>query len=251
MRLLKTAALIFIGVSSNIATAALTLTTTEPDVVVYSGPGEQFRALRVLPNKQEIKASSTIVSSASGRFYRVVVQLGPNQKSIGFIAITAAIKVGAENDEDSDDLTKYGAVALVSKAVQFTYASFKDKNYAFTLGYVHYLSPGFYIKGFAGQWAAPLANAALAGAEIGNDALLVGSVSGFVSYSAGIFAPDSQGAIFAGSTSLNTLMLAALGLRYNLEGIASVAIGLTQGAAYNQNNSMISTGIQASLEVGL
>ncbi len=230
--------------------AALTLSTTEPDVPVYSGPGERFRVLAILPINTEIKASNEIVSSEAGRFYRVLVKLGEKQKAIGFIPANGPIKVGGE-DEDEDDLSKYGAVALISKAAQVTFSSFRDKQSLWTVGYMHYLSPGFYTKGFAGQWVTPVGNGSVIGGEIGNDSLLVGSVSGFVSYGLGIFSPGANNTIFPGSSNLNVFMNATLGVRYNIEGFASIAIAGAQAAMYNQNNSLVSTGIQASLEVGL
>lgn len=228
----------------------MTLTTTEEDIQVYSGPGERFRVLAVLPNKTEIKASNSIVTSQAGRFYRVVVKLGENQRAIGFIPVNAQIRVGGE-DQDEDELSKYGAVSLISKAIQITFTSYRDKQSAYTIGYMHYLSPGFYVKGDAGQWITPLASGNFFGGEIGNDALLAGPVSGFVSYRMGIFMPGAAGSFFAGSSSYNIMMNAAVGVRYNLEGFASFALGGTQAVIYNQNNSLVATGVQLSLEVGL
>lgn len=230
--------------------AAMTLTTGEDDIQVYSGPGERFRVLAILPNKTEIKASNQIVTSSAGRFYRVIVKLGENMRSIGFIPVSAQMRIGGE-DQDEDELSKYGAVALISRAVQITFSSYRDKQNFYSLGYMRYLSPGFYVKGVAGQWVTPVASGNMFGGEIGNDALLAGSVSGFVSYGLGAFMPSAAGAIFDGSTSYNVMMNAALGIRYNLEGFASIAIAGTQAAIYNANNSLVATGIQASLEVGL
>lgn len=232
------------------ALAALTLSTTAPDVPVYSGPGERFRVLAVLPINTEIKAANEIVSSEAGRFYRVVVKLAEKQRAIGFIPANGPIKVGGE-DEDEDDLSKYGAVALISKAAQVTFSSFRNQQSLWTVGYMHYLSPGFYTKGFFGQWGTPLANGSVFGGEIGNDSLLVGSISGFVTYGIGLFSPSADGTVFVGSSKLNIFMNATLGVRYNIEGFASIAIAGAQAAIYNQNNSLVSTGIQLSLEVGL
>lgn len=243
-------AIVFVGCNPSIAMAALTLSTTAPDVPVYSGPGERFRVIAVLPLNTEIKAANEIVSSEAGRFYRVLVKLGEKQRAIGFIPANGPIKVGGE-DEDEDDLSKYGAVALISKAAQVTFSTFRDQQSLWTVGYMHYLSPGFYTKGFVGQWVTPIANGSVIGGEIGNDSLLVGSVSGFVSYGLGVFSPGADNTIFAGSSKLNVFMNATLGIRYNIEGFASIAIAGAQAAMYNQNNSLISTGIQASLEVGL
>ncbi len=228
----------------------MTLTTIEEDIQVYSGPSERFRVLAVLPNKTEIKASNSIVTSQAGRFYRVVVKLGENQRAIGFIPVNAQIRVGGE-DQDETELSKYGAVSLISKAAQVTFSSYRDKQSAYTVGYMHYLSPGFYVKGALGQWITPVTTGNFAGGEIGNDALLAGPVSGFVSYGMGIFMPSEANGVFAGSTAYNIMMNAAFGVRYNLEGFASFAIAGTQTAIYNSNNSLVATGLQVSLEVGL
>jgi hypothetical protein len=232
------------------ANAAMTLMTIEDDIQVYSGPGERFRVLATLANKTEIKASNSIVTSQAGRFYRVVVKLGENQRAIGFIPVNAQIRVGGE-DQDEDELSKYGAVSLISKAIQITFASYRDKQSAYSVGYMHYLSPGFYVKGNVGQWITPFTSGNFGGAEIGNDALLAGPVSGFVSYNLGIFMPSAANGIFDGSTAYNMMMNASLGIRYNLEGFASFAIAGTQAVIYNQNNSYVATGVQVSLEVGL
>lgn len=232
------------------AQAAMTLTTNEDNVTVYSGPGERFRVLAVLPIKTELKASSQITTSGAGRFYRVVVKLGEKQRAIGYIPINAPIRLGGE-DLDEDELSKYGSVALINRAVQITFSSLRDKQSLYTLGYMHYFSPGFYAKGSVGQWLTPTDTGSFAGGEIGNDSLLAGSVSGFVSYGLGLFSPSANDAIFVGSTKLNVIMNATVGIRYNLEGFASIAVGGQQTVIYNANNSLVSTGIQASLEVGL
>lgn len=236
--------------TSSIARAALTLSTLEDNVPVYTGPSERFRLLAVLPAKTEIKAANQIVSSDAGRFYRVVVKLGENIKGVGFIPVNAPVKVGGE-DEDEDDFSKYGPVALISRAAQVSFGNYKDKQAMWTAGYMHYLSPGFYGKGMVGQWITPTTNASLLGAEIGNDSLLFGSTSGFVSYGLGLLSPGNDNTLFSGSAKLNVFMNATLGLRYNIEGFASIAVAGSQVAFYNQNNSMVSNGIQLSLEVGL
>ncbi|MDX9732352.1 MAG: hypothetical protein RBT63_11315 [Bdellovibrionales bacterium] len=240
---------IFVFFSSH-AYAAMTLTTLADDIQVYSGPGERFRVIATLPDKTEIKAAEEIVNSRAGRFYKVLVRKGDDHRAIGFIPINAPIRIGGV-DEDEDELSKYGAIALISKAAQVTFSSLKDKQTLWTVGYMHYLSPGFYAKGFGGQWTTPITDAFVAGAELGNDSLLFGSVSGFVSYGIGIFSPNAENEIFAGSKKLNILMTATLGFRYNLEGFASFGVAVIQSAIHNPNNSLLSTGAQLSLEVGL
>lgn len=237
-----------LGIES--AHAAMTLTTGEEGIQVYSGPGERFRVLAVLPIKTEIKAANQIVTSSAGRFYRVLIKLGENQRAIGFIPVNTQMRVGGE-DQDEDELSKYGAVALISRAAQVTFSALKDRNNFYSVGYMHYLSPGFYIKGTAGQLTSTGSSGNVFGGEIGNDSLLAGSVSGFVSYGLGLFMPNAADSFFAGSTNLNVMMNATIGIRYNLEGFASFAVGGQQIAIYNQNNSFVTTGVIASLEVGL
>lgn len=253
MNILIAALLVFVidaTFNASRANAALTLSALSDNVPVYTGPSERFRLLTVLPAKAEVKAANQIVTSDAGRFYRVVVKLGENMKGVGFIPVNAPIKVGGE-DEDEDDLSKYGAVALISRAAQVTFGNYRDKQSMWTAGYMHYLSPGFYGKGMVGQWITSTTNASLVGAEIGNDSLLVGSFSGFVSYGLGLLSPGNDNTLFAGSAKMNIFMNATLGVRYNIEGFASVALAGTQVAFYNQNNSMVSNGVQLSLEVGL
>lgn len=230
--------------------AGMTLATTDEDVMVYSGPGEQFRVLAVLPVKSEVKASNKIVSSKAGRFYRVIVNLSETIKAAGFIPVNAPVKIGGE-DIDEDELSKYGAVALISKAGQVSYAIFKDRQSLLTIGYMHYLSPGFYVKGFGGQWTAADTSATVGGAEIGNDALLVGNVSAYVSYGMGVATPSDPDVLFAGAQSMNLFMSGGFGLRYNFEGFASFAAGLSEAAIFNQNNSLVTTGFQISMEISL
>lgn len=228
------------------AWAGMILATTEDDVMVYTGPGEQFRVLAILPAKAELKASNKIVSSKAGRYYHVIVNIDDKTKAAGFIPVNAPVKIGGE-DIDEDELSKYGAVALINRAAQITYTSIRNQQSLWTIGYIRFLSPGFYIKGLAGQWLTTESSATVAAAEMGNDALLFGSVSGYVAYSLGLI----NGSLFTGSQSLNIFMNGSIGLRYNFEGFASFGLGATQVAAINQNASLVSTGLQLTMEIGL
>jgi len=231
------------------ALAAVTLTVLEDEVVAYSGPGEKYRPLAVLSANTELRASSKVFESAQGRFYKVIVPTGEKQRAVGFVSVSASVRLSGA--EDNVDLEKFGVVALVDSAVQFSYASLKDRQSLWTVGYMNYLSPGFYVKAFAGQWLAPSAQGTLGGGEIGNDALLFGAVSGFVQYQVGALSTGAKDSFFAGSTPLNVFMGAGAGLRYNLGGVASIAIGINQVAIYNANNSLVSNGLLMSLEAGL
>lgn len=152
---------------------------------------------------------------------------------------------------EDDDLTKYGDVALIDKAFQISFSLLRDQASIWTLGYMKYVKPGFYVKGFAGQFSAPASKATLLGGEVGNDSLLVGNISGLVSYDLGVFSPSDTNTVFEGSSKLNAMMQAGFGLRYNFGGIASISAAVTQAVFFNGNNSLVSSGGTFTLEVGL
>lgn len=238
------------------ASAKASLLTLSDGVIVYSGAGTFYRPIAVLPAKTEMMSSTKVVRSRDGQFYRVLVKLSEKRTAIGFIPTTAEVRY-SKDDRDEDELEKYGDVALINRAVQVTFASLRDKHYMWTVGYMDYFGPGFYMKYFAGQYLAPSEGATgnmtstVGGAEIGNDALLFNSVSGYVAYGLGVFAPASKDDIFAGSTRLNAMMQGSVGLRLNFDGFASLSAGGTQTVFFNQNNSYVTHGWMLTLEVGL
>ncbi len=232
------------------AAAKTRLMTMGEGVIVYSGPGEFYRPIAVLPAMTELRAGSKPVSSKNGSFYKVLVKIDAAKSVIGYVSLKADVRSVAD-DMGEDELEKFGEIALANQAVQLSYSALEDKNYVYSVGYMKYLSPGFYVKGYAGQFSAPSATATIAGGEVGNDALLFGPVSGLVSYAAGIFAPSSEGAVFAASSSLNAMMQAGFGLRLNMRGVASFSAVATQVVLFNANNSWVSSGGMFTLEVGL
>ncbi len=219
-------------------------------VVAFSGPGEFYRPLAVFPVKTELRAANQPVRTKDGAFYKVLVKLSESKNVIGYVSVEADARFVSDK-LDEDDLTKYGDVALVNKALQVSYSNLRNQSSLISLGYIKYLSPGFYVKGFGGQFSNSSASALVAGGEVGNDAVLVGRVSGLVSFGLGIFVPSQTGAIFAASSKVNAMMQAALGARYNFNGIASASLAATQAVFFNANNSLISTGATVTIEVGL
>lgn len=220
-------------------------------VAVYTGPGERYRILTRLNARAQVQASEKIVSSPFGRFYKVLVPISEKQKKVGYIPVTAPVR-SKSDAPDSEEFEKYGPVALTSSALQITYAQLKDQQQLITLGYMDYLTTGFFVKGAVGQWITPSnTNAVVALGEIGNDSLLAGRISGFVTYGLGLFIPPSAGTIFTGSQRTNLLMQATMGLRYNISGFASFSASAIQAAAFNANNSLVSNGFQVSIEVGI
>lgn len=232
------------------AQAKSVIVTLAKGVVVYSGPGIFYRPLAVLPANSELRASSKIVNTKDGRFYRVLVNLSEKKKVVGYIPQNPAVRYFKES-LDEEDLEKFGDVALIHHAVQASFSMFRDQHQLWTLGYMNYLKPGFYVKGFAGHYSTAAHNAFTAGGEVGNDALLIGPVSGLVSYAAGVFAPNEAGTIFEASSSVNAMVQAAVGARYNIRGVAAVSAAATQAVFFNANNSFVTFGLNLTLEVGL
>lgn len=229
-----------------------TIITLRDGIIVYSAPGQNYRPLAILPDKAVLIASSKLVKSKQGDFYKVLVSLSPKQRAIGYIPTTAEVRLNSSVETvDSDELEKFGPIALVNKAVQVSYSRFINSEYELSVGYMKYLSPGFYVKGLAGEFVAIDSTGVLAGFEIGNDALLFNNISAQLSYSAGIFRPGQAGGVFVGSKSLNGFAQGIVALRYNLRGVASASLGGTQIVLLNANNSYVTYGANLTLEIGL
>ncbi len=219
-------------------------------VVAYSGPGEYYRPLAIFPARTELPAGSQVIRTKGGAFYKVIVKLSEKKSVIGYVSLQAMATYVDDKLED-EDLSKYGDVSLVSKAFQLSFSMLRDQSSIWTLGYMKYLKPGFYVKAFGGRFTNPSANASVGGGEIGNDSLLFGRVSGLVSYDLGVIMPSQSGTVFEGSSGVNALMQAGFGLRYNFGGIASMSAAATQAVFFNGNNSLVTSGGTVTLEVGL
>ena len=240
------------GASKPPAKQKNTIITLRDGIIVYSAPGQNYRPLAVLPDKAVLIASSKVVKGKRGDFYKVLVSLSPKQRAIGYIPTTAEVRLNSSVETiDSDELEKFGPIALVNKAVQISYSRFINSEYELSVGYMKYLSPGFYIKGLAGDFVSIDSSGSLAGFEIGNDALLFNNISVQLSYSAGFFLPSQSGGVFVGSKSVNGFAQGIVALRYNLRGVASASLGGTQIVLLNANNSYVTYGTNLTLEIGL
>lgn len=236
--------------SSAFAEADTRLITLSDGVTVYSGPGSRYRPLAVLDAKTELKAAKKTTRSRNGEFYKVIVNVSEDKKAIGFIPVSARVSLLPE-DFDAADLEKFGEVALVSNAVQGTVSLLRNGQSSVQVGYVRYVSPGFFVKAFGGAYLASGANGWVGGLEGGNDALLFRNISGFASFGLGVFKPSEVGAVFEGSTSVNMMMQAAVGLRYNMRGDYSFGLGGIQTVLFNANNSHVNNGFLLTVEMGL
>lgn len=232
------------------ADAKARLMTISDGVIAYSGPGQFYRPLAVFPERTELRASSKVVRNKNGAFYRVLIQLSEKKKAVGFVSVQSNVRY-VDDKLEEDDLEKYGEVALVSRAAQVSYSLLRNDSSLWTLGYMRYLSPGFYVKGYGGQFNSASASALVAGGEVGNDALLYQRLSGLVSYSAGLFSPSEAGSVFSASSKVNMIMMASFGVRYNFNGAASLSAAVTQGVFFNADNSLVTNGAAVTFEVGL
>ncbi len=221
-------------------------------IVVYTGPGKLYRPLTILSADSEVQYAPQIVKTDNAEFYKVIVRLSHKKKAIGYIPVDAQVR--KKNDSEvAEDIDSFEEFPLAQKAIQVTYTQFKTQRALATVGHVHYLGPGFYIKEFAGAFRAPKHTVPLLGLEFGNDALLHKNLSGFISYGAGFLWRPTQDSIFPGNKDdfSNLLIQAALGIRLNFGSSASVALGGTQATFFSANNSLVTWGLIAIFEMGL
>ena len=228
--------------------AAQTLITVEPETTVYTGPGTYYRPLLILPARTEIRASDQPKRGRDQTFYRVLVEMPDGKKSTGYILSTENLI--KKSDSTPLNLDEYSELSLAKDLISISAALMKSNNKLFLVGYQKFMAPGFYVKGFMGQWRQESNEAFVAGVEIGNDALIYKRLSYFISLGTGVLSPNSQGAIFTGSTKYNALIDGTTGFRYNMSG-AAIGLGYLQAAAFNPNNSLLSGGLLATLEVAL
>lgn len=208
----------------------------------------------MLPQNTEVQVGSQPVETAKGSFYKVLVKLSNRKKSIGYISTQDAVHKKNESDSEiAENMNSFADFPLAQKSVHVAYSQFKSQLALATLGYAKYIGPGFYLKALTGAFKTKTATSPLVGFEFGNDALLYREISGFISYSAGLFITPKENAIFVASKNdfSNFIVQAALGARYNFGSKASFALGGTQAALFNGNNSLVTWGIIAILEVGI
>ena len=132
------------------ANAKARLLTMQAGVVAYSGPGEYYRPLAVFPARTELSASSQIVRTKDGAFYKVIVKLSEKKSVIGYVSLQSTSTFMSDKLEE-DDLSKYGDVALVNKAIQLSFSTLRDSTSMYSVGYMSYLSPGFLRKRICGS----------------------------------------------------------------------------------------------------
>ncbi|MCM2281405.1 MAG: hypothetical protein NDI61_06105 [Bdellovibrionaceae bacterium] len=221
-------------------------------VTVYTGPGRFYRPLLIVPSGTEMPAATSPVKNKHGEFFKVLVTLSDKRKAIGYVPVDSEIRKKSSADL-ADDMESFQEYPLAKHSLQATYAHLRTERRLVTVGYMKYVAPGFYLKGFAGSFLSPGSSSPLIGAEFGNDALLLKRLSGFASYTMGVFLRPKKDTLFEGSKNdlSNFLVQGALGLRLNFGEVASISLGATQVALVSANNSLVTFGGLATLEWGL
>jgi hypothetical protein len=234
------------------ASSATRLTTGDALVTVYSGPGFRFRPIVAITKKTELVASSRIYQGKDGEFYKVLVVFKNGRKQIGYVSVLAPVDLSINSNAKAgdDDIDTYKDLALAESAMQVGFHTLKNTKVFWTLGYLKYPAPSFYIKGLVGQLLSETASSLMVGGEVGTDHFLSNTVSIYTSLASGSLIVPREDLVFEGSKNFNMFLQGGTGFRFNAE-FAAVSLGALQAVLFNQNNSFISWGLGMTLEVGL
>jgi hypothetical protein len=217
-------------------------------VTIYSGPGRNFRPIRSLSQKAEFPASSKIVEGKDGEYYKIIVKFKSGGRQVGYVPTDAPVTF--EKNENAEDVDALPTLFLAKSSLQAAFHVLKNSRLYWTLGYLTYPTPNFYLRPFAGQLLTETASSVLAGLGLGTDHFFSDRFSFFSEVGAGMVAAPQADAIFKGSESANILLEAMAGVRFNAE-LAAVSAGLGQAAVLNGNNSYVAWSLSFTLEVGL
>ena len=243
----------FLFLFSNSAKAGVRLTVTGDDVIIFSGPSIRYRPLLNAAKGEYFPVSPRRVlgNKNGGEFYKVLVNIRGGDKRIGYISVDDPVQIEGATDAASEDVDSYQTMALAKSAAQFSFGGLKDSDYEVAVGYLRYSAPNFYYKYFVGQLITPITGNFIGGVEIGLDHLLAGHWSVYGLVNTGFVLPATSNAIFLGSSSLAEELQSGFGFRYSAGEFAAVSLGVIQAAFFSNNNSLLSTGYWATLEVGL
>jgi len=229
------------------------LTVTGDEVVIYSGPNNRYRPLANAAKGESFPVSQRRVLGTKGgsEFYKVLVTIRGGDRRIGYISADDPVQIEGTTEAATDDVDSYQTIALARSAVQFSFGGLKDSNYEVAIAYIKYPAPNFYYKYFVGQLITPITGNFLGGIEIGLDHTLAGHWSIYGLVNTGVALPASANAVFPGSSSLAAQLQSGFGFRYSVGEFAAVSLGIDQATIFSNNNSLLSTGYLATLEVGL
>lgn len=217
-------------------------------ITIYSGPGRNFRPIRSISKKADFTASSKLVQGKDAEYYKVLVKFKNGNRQIGYISVDSPVKF--ETAEGAEDVDAMASLFQAKASLQAAFHVLKNSRMYWTLGYMNYPLPNFYLRPFAGQLLTDTASSIILGMAVGTDHLFTDSFSIFSEVGGGLVAGPKQDAIFPGSESANSMLDAMAGVRFNAE-LAAVSVGLGQTAIFNANNSYVGWSLSFTLEVGL
>lgn len=234
------------------ASASTQLIGMDDETIVYSGPSFNYRPIYILKLEASVSVAKELFKTKEGTFFKVIVDFKDGRRAIGYIPQAANVRLKTDLMDD-DDFTKYSELGLARSSISTAFSYYRGDSYMVMLGYQRYKLPGFYTKYYLGEWINQTSSGHHLGFELGNDALITKQVSGFVAYAGGFLFPTKDDAIFVGSktSSLNYVLRGVAGLKFNESGGISFSLGGTQTVLFNPNNSYVSFGAQASIEVGI
>ncbi len=222
------------------------------DTPVYPRPNSRYRPIFILKTDKSLKVSPKIVKSDPINFFKVLLYR-PNGKSIiGYVAETANVRIKTDTVDD-DDFVNYSEQALSSRSISSSLGFYRGSNYLATLGYQYYLSPGFYMKFYVGEWFSPTGGGDHFGGELGNDTLISRQISLIFALGLGTLLPAQNDGVFLASQSngVNYLLRGIVGVKWNGGGRVSFGLEGVQTVLFNSNNSLVTFGGQLSIEVGI
>lgn len=226
------------------------LVTGNESVTIYSGPSLTFRPIRNITEKTEFAASSKNIQGRDGDYYKILVKFKNGNRQIGFVPTTSPVKIEGVIAGSGEDIDAIPTLFLAKASLQAAFYVFRDSRMYWTLGYMNYPVPNFYLKPFIGQFFTESASSVVGGFSLGTDHFFGDSLSFFSEVGAGMVASPKEGTVFKGSESANALVQASAGLRINAE-LAAVSFGFGQTGIFNGNNSFVGWNLGFTLEVGL
>ncbi len=234
------------------AKAASQMIGVGSDTPVYPRPSLRYRPIFDLKVDHSIRVSDKIVKTDELNYYKVLLFYPNGKRVIGYVPETANVKIKTDKMDD-DDFENYSELALSSSSISSSLGYFRGSNYMVTLGYQHYISPGFYLKYYFGEWFSPNGGGDHFGLEMGNDTLVSRQISLLYAFSFGPILPAQDNGIFLASQAngMNYLLRGLLGIRLNQGGRVSFGLAGVESVLFNNNSSFTTFGGQLSLEVGI
>ncbi|MEQ1875911.1 MAG: hypothetical protein ABL958_04640 [Bdellovibrionia bacterium] len=224
------------------------LVVLSDDVLVLSGPSFGYRPITVANKDRSFPVSNQLVQTPEGDFYKVLVTFKSGQKSIGYIS--SREKVRLDESSEKEEIENYKPLALAKSSMQAAFYGLRNNRLFWTIGYLKYPAPAFYLKGFIGQFFTQSTSSMIFGGELGTDHFVRGPYSLYTSLGAGFMVVPRDDAVFRGSTSFAYFFQGGTGIRYNTS-LAAISFGPVQSLVLDSGNSYLAWGMGITLEVGL